>query len=62
MTKPFDKKQVEPNSVLGQAISYMLKHWDKLTQFLKQAGAPLDNSICERALQRAILHRKNALF
>ena len=25
-------------------------------------GAPLDNNICERALKRAILHRKNALF
>ena len=26
------------------------------------AGAPLDNNICERALKKAILHRKNALF
>jgi hypothetical protein len=25
-------------------------------------GAPLDNSICERALKKAILHRKNSLF
>jgi hypothetical protein len=25
-------------------------------------GAPLDNNICERALKKAILHRKNALF
>ena len=30
--------------------------------FLRQAGAPLDNNICERALKKAILHRKNALF
>jgi hypothetical protein len=27
-----------------------------------QAGAPLDNNLCERALKKAILHRKNALF
>ena len=40
----------------------MLKHWDKLTLFLRQAGAPLDNNVCERALKKAILHRKNALF
>jgi len=33
-----------------------------LTAFLCQAGAPLDNNICERALKRAVLHRKNALF
>ena len=40
----------------------MLKHWEKLTLFLRQPGAPLDNNICERALKKAILHRKNALF
>jgi hypothetical protein len=33
-----------------------------LTTFLREAGAPLDNNICERALKRAVLHRKNALF
>jgi hypothetical protein len=55
-------KKVEPNSSLGQAIHYMLKHWEKLTLFLRKAGAPLDNNICERALKMAILHRKNSLF
>ena len=58
----FKQKQVEPNSGLGKAISYMLNHWDKLTRFLSVAGAPLDNNICERALKMTILHRKNALF
>jgi hypothetical protein len=53
---------VEPNSGLGQAITYMLRHWEKLTLFLREPGAPLDNNICERALKKAILHRKNALF
>ena len=33
----------------------------ELTLFLP-AGAPLDNNICERALKKAILHRKNSLF
>ncbi len=28
----------------------------------RQAGAPLDNNVCERALEKAILHRKNSLF
>jgi hypothetical protein len=58
----FDAKRTEPNSALGGAVRYMLKHWDKLTLFLRQAGAPLDNNVCERALKKAILHRKNALF
>ncbi|MGA9069619.1 MAG: IS66 family transposase [Terracidiphilus sp.] len=58
----FDKHLVEPNSGLGQAITYMQNHWDRLTLFLRTAGAPLDNNICERTLKKAILHRKNALF
>jgi transposase len=29
---------------------------------LRVAGAPLDNNICERALKKAIRHRRNSLF
>ncbi len=29
---------------------------------MRKAGTPLDNNIVERALKRAVLHRKNALF
>ena len=58
----FEEKKVEPNSGLGEAIRYLLKHWDRLTLFLRQAGAPLDNNICERVLKKAIRHRKNSLF
>jgi len=58
----FDERKVEPNSGLGTAISYLLKYWDRLTLFLRQPGAPLDNNICERALKKSILHRKNSLF
>jgi transposase len=62
LTRQLGEKRTEPNSALGGAIGYMLKHWDRLTLFLRQAGAPLDNNVCERALKKAILHRKNALF
>jgi transposase len=62
LTRQLDEKLAEPNSAIGGAIRYMLKHWEKLTLFLRQAGAPLDNNLCERALKKAILHRKNALF
>lgn len=58
----FALKQVEPNSGLGKAITYLLRHWRPLTLFLREAGAPLDNNIVERSLKRAVLHRKNALF
>ena len=30
--------------------------------FLRQPNAPLDNTLVERALKKAILHRKNALY
>ena len=62
LRRQLDEKLTEPNSALGGAIGYMLRHWEKLTLFLRQAGAPLDNNLCERALKKAILHRKNALF
>lgn len=62
LERQFDEREVEPNSSLGPAISYMLKHWQKLTLFLHVAGAPLDNNICERALKMAIRHRRNSLF
>ena len=58
----FAEHRTEPNSGLGRAISYLQRHWMKLTLFLRQPGAPLDNNIAERALKKAILHRKNALF
>lgn len=62
LSAQFDEKKAEPNSGLGKAISYLLRHWEKLTLFLRKAGAPLDNNIVERALKKAILHRKNSLF
>jgi transposase len=58
----FAEKRVEPNSGLGEAITYCLRHWTPLTLFLHQAGAPLDSNVVERALKKCILHRKNSLF
>jgi transposase len=62
MSKQFKERLVEPNSGLGQAITYMRKHWRKLTRFLFIAGAPLENNLCERMLKKAICHRRNSLF
>jgi len=62
LVRQFDERRVEPNSGLGKAISYLLRHWEKLTLFLRVAGAPLDNNVCERALKKAIRHRRNSLF
>jgi len=58
----FNEKKVEPNSGLGEAITYCLKRWTRLTLFLREPGAPRDSNLVERALKKCILHRKNSLF
>jgi hypothetical protein len=55
-------RNVEPNFGLGVAMRYLLQQWERLTLFLPQPGAPLDNKICELTLNKAILHRKHSLF
>jgi transposase len=62
MAAQIEEGKIEPNSGLGEAIGYMRRHWKELTLFLRVPGAPLDNNLCERALKKAILHRKNAYF
>lgn len=55
-------RNVEKNSPLSQAFSYMLDRWDRLTMFLTTPGAPLDNNPAERLVKTAIPHRKGSLF
>jgi transposase len=62
MQTQFAERIIEPNSSLGAAILYMQKRWSQLTLFLRIPGAPLDTNIVERALKKAILHRKGAMF
>ena len=62
LARQFDERLVEPNSSLGGAIRYLQRHWEKLTLFLRVPGAPLDNNTAERALKKAILHRRNSLL
>jgi hypothetical protein len=49
LTAQLQEKKAEPNSGLGQAISYLLNHWRELTLFLRQPRAPLDNNVCTAA-------------
>ncbi|MCA1563940.1 MAG: IS66 family transposase, partial [Acidobacteria bacterium] len=62
LKQQIEQRQTEPNSALGASIEYLRRHWTKLTLFLRVPGAPLDNNVVERALKKAILHRKNSLF
>jgi len=62
MRKQLKDGLVEENSGLGKAILYMRDHWGPLTLFLRVAGAPLENNLCERVLKKAILHRRGSLY
>jgi transposase len=62
MRAQFAERKIEPNSGLGKAIKYMERNWEALTRFLHVEGAPLENNITERALKKAIRHRRNSLF
>jgi hypothetical protein len=62
LDQQMDDRLVEPNSVLGKAITYMRTYWETLTRFLHFEQAPLDNNLVERALKLFIRQRKNSLF
>ncbi|MCP4243627.1 MAG: IS66 family transposase [bacterium] len=58
----FSDRRVEPNSDMGRALRYFLRHWSQLTLFLRQPAVPLTNNACERLLKIAIRYRKNSCF
>lgn len=58
----FTQAGVEPNGALGQALSYLQRHWSELTTFLRVKHSPLDSNAAERSLKRVVLTRKNSLF
>ncbi len=55
-------EKIEPNSVLAYECQYVSNHWAGLTQFLRTAGAPLDNNALEAILKYMIIYRKNSQF
>jgi len=55
-------EQVLPKSTLGQAVSYCLNQWPKLTVFLEDGHLELDNNRSERSIKRFVIGRKNFLF
>ena len=59
---PLDDPLVEPNSALGKALGSRPKPWETWTRFVSVPGAPLDNTLAERALKWCIRQRNNSLF
>lgn len=54
--------ETEPNSGLGKAIAYLLRHFEALTAFCRWPGVPVDNNEMEATLKLIIRGRNNSLF
>ena len=57
-----DSDKVEPNSNLGKAMQYFIRHFDGLSAFCHVLGAPVDNNEIERLIKLIVRARKNSLF
>jgi hypothetical protein len=56
------ESQVEPSSLLGSAIRYLINHKAALTRFLADGRIPIDNGIVERLHRRPAMGRRSFLF
>lgn len=54
--------RLSPSSKMGQAIAYLLSHWDGLTPFLDDGRVELDTNPVENQIRPLTLTRMNALF
>ena len=51
-----------PKGLLGKAISYTLKQWDRLVRYLDDGRIRPDNNLAENAIRPFVVGRKNWLF
>jgi transposase len=59
-----EKRQIElpPSTLMGEAVGYTLKQWDKLVAYLESPYLTPDNNACENAIRPFVIGRKNWLF
>ena len=59
-----DAKQpiTPPKGLLGKAIGYALKHWEKLIVYIEDGRLSPDNNAAENAIRPFVIGRKNWLF
>ena len=53
---------VLPSRKVGEAINYMLNHWEPLTRFTENGLYPIDNNPVERIIPPLATGRKNRMF
>lgn len=51
-----------PKGLLGKAIGYALRNWDKLAVYIQDGRLKIDNNAAENAIRPFVLGRKNWLF
>ena len=56
------KATVTPSSLIGQAVDYTIKQWDKLIRYLDLACMTPDNNEIERSIKSFVIGRKNWMF
>jgi transposase len=54
--------EVLPKSPIGQAISYTLGLWNRLTRYIENGQVEIDNNLIENSIRPVALGRKNYLF
>ena len=52
----------QPKSLLGKALNYTANNWDRLTRYVDDPQADIDNNAAENAIRPIALGRKNWLF
>ncbi len=57
-----EEGKVLPKSLIGQAIAYLLRHWQAFTRYLDDGLLDIDNNVAELALRHIAIGRKNWLF
>lgn len=56
------KPTVLPKSPMGEAIGYVLRQWQPLTQYLDDGRLDIDNNRVERQMRAVAVGRKNWMF
>ncbi|GAB6052031.1 IS66 family transposase [Magnetospira thiophila] len=56
------RSRVSAKSLLGEALTYIAKHFEGLCRFLSDGRVEMDSNTVERTIRPITLNRKNALF
>lgn len=57
-----NENKVNPTSLLGQAIGYTKRHWDKLIKYINCADLTPSTNLVENIIRTAVIGRKNYMF